>query len=224
MKMYVSDGPAYFYSEKQNEPVNPEDAVFLEEWFQDWDEEDVDLTGYPMKGSCDPSLGKASKHTDPSAIMGGKFKDGIIYLEIADIAKRHPDKITDDILTYHAHERFADFVIETIQFQEFFKDNFEKEAHKRNLTMNVRGVKPHTDKDLRIITLQPWIKNGWIRFKKYGMNELKRHLIYYRPKGKGGPDDGPDALEMLKSLFEGGAGMGLFQYMAEEHKRRQAER
>jgi hypothetical protein len=34
MKMYVSEGPAYFNSEKQNEPLNPEDAVFLEEWIQ----------------------------------------------------------------------------------------------------------------------------------------------------------------------------------------------
>ena len=70
--------------------------------------------------------------------------------------------------------------------------------------MNVTGTKPNTDKDLRIVTLQPWIKNGWIRFRRHGMGELIKHLIYYRPKGKGGPDDGPDALEMLKSLLERG--------------------
>ena len=32
MKMRVSDGPAFFDSEKQNEPVNPEDCLFKEEW------------------------------------------------------------------------------------------------------------------------------------------------------------------------------------------------
>ena len=36
------------------------------------------------------------------------------------------------------------------------------------------------------------------------MGELIRQLIYYRPKGKGGHDDGPDALEMLKALLEAG--------------------
>jgi predicted phage terminase large subunit-like protein len=204
MKMYVSEGPAYFNSEKQNEPINPEDAVFLEEWFQDYDEDDVDLSGIPQGGACDPSMGKRSKNADPSAIIGGRMKDNIIYLTVADIEKRHPDKITDDILTYHQRDTFNEFAIEEIQFQEYFKDAFEKEAHKRGLTINVKGIRPNVDKDLRIITLQPWIKNGWIRFKKQGMTELKKHLIYYRPKGKGGHDDGPDALEMLKSLLESG--------------------
>jgi len=36
------------------------------------------------------------------------------------------------------------------------------------------------------------------------MQALINHFIYYRPKGKGGHDDGPDAVEMLKSLLEKG--------------------
>lgn len=210
MKMYVSEGPAYFYSEKQNEPINPEDAIFLEEWIQYYDEDDIDLTGISQGGACDPSMGKHSKGADPSAIIGGRMKSNVIYLTVADIEKRHPDKITDDILTYHERDPFNELVIEEIQFQEFFKDNFEKEAHRRGLTINVTGDRPNTDKDLRIITLQPWIKNGWFRFKRYGMGELIKQLIYYRPKGKGGHDDGPDALEMLKRLLE--KGMGKIEY------------
>jgi len=202
MKMRISEGPAYFESEKQNEPVNPEDAVFLEEWIQYYDEKDVDLKGTMHGGACDPSMGKKSKAADPSAILGGRMKDGIIYLTIADIERRHPDKIVEDILTYHQRDRFDRFRMEEVQFQEFFKDHLEKEAHKRGLTINVEGFKPNTDKDLRIISLQPWLKNGWIRLKKHGMGELVRQIIHYRPKGKGGHDDGLDALEMLKSLLE----------------------
>ncbi len=204
MKMRVSEGPAYFASEKQNEPINPEDAVFLEEWIQYWDETAIDLSGFPQSGACDPSMGKKSKHADPSAIVGGKFVNGVIYLTVGDIEKRHPDKITDDILIYHKREPFSRFLIEEVQFQEYFKHSFEKEAHKRGLTISVQGVRPNVDKDLRILTLQPWIKNGWIRFKKSGMQRLIEQFIYYRPKGKGGHDDGPDAVEMLKTWFESG--------------------
>ena len=204
MKMRITDGPAYFESEKQNEPINSEDAVFLEEWIQFYDEDDVDLSNVKHAGAVDPSMGKKAKGRDPSAILGGRMKNNVIYLTVADIDKRHPDKIIDDILVYQQRDPFDEFVVEEIQFQEFFKDSFEKEAHRRGLTMNVKGTKPNTDKDLRILTLQPWIKNGWIRFKRHGMGELIKHLIYYRPKGKGGPDDGPDALEMLKSLLESG--------------------
>jgi predicted phage terminase large subunit-like protein len=81
----------------------------------------------------------------------------------------------------------------------------QKESHKKNLTIPVIELLPHKDKDLRIMTLQPWIKNGWIRFRK-NMRELKRQFIYYRPKGKGGHDDGPDAVEMLKSMIEKNVG------------------
>jgi predicted phage terminase large subunit-like protein len=204
MKMRVSDGPAYFESEKQNEPINPEDAVFLEEWIQYYDDEDVDLTGLKHAGACDPSLGGKSKHADPSAILGGKMKTGVIYLTVADIEKRHPDRIMTDILTYHKRDRFDELAMEEIQFQEFFSKTFQAEAHAKGLTINVKSVKPNTDKDLRIVTLQPWIKNGWIKFRRAGMGELVRQLIYYRPKNKGGHDDGPDALEMLKNLLEGG--------------------
>lgn len=203
MKMRISDGPAYFESEKQNEPINPEDAVFLEEWLTDWEEGDINLKGIPHAGSCDPSLGKRNKRGDPSVIMGGRMKDRILYLDVADIERRQPDKIMTDMLAHHSRDPFDKFRIETVQFQEFFARQFEKIAHETGLTMNIDDYIPNADKDLRIIRLQPWIKNGWIRFKKE-MRELKRHLIYYRPRNKGGPDDGPDALEMLLGLCEEG--------------------
>ena len=202
MKMRVSDGPAYFESEKQNEPLNPEDQVFQEEWIQYYEDDEIDLTGVLHAGSCDPSLGKQNKRSDPSVIMGGRMKERILYLDIADIEKRQPDRILTDILAYHERDPFDKFRFETVQFQEFFARTVEQVAHDRGITLNIDEFKPVADKDLRIIRLQPWIKNGWIRVKPW-MQELVRQLIYYRPKGRGGHDDGPDALEMLLGLCEG---------------------
>jgi predicted phage terminase large subunit-like protein len=204
MKMRISDGPAYFDSEKQNEPINPDDCLFQEAWFQFWEEDEVPaLKGVAHYGAVDPSMGKKSKKHDPSAIMGGRMKDGIIYLDIADIEKRHPDKIIDDILLYHEKDKFTAFGVESIQFQEFFANTLEKEAHKRNLTLSVVELTPNTDKTLRIQTLQPWIKNGWIRFKK-SHRALLEQLKYYPMADH---DDGPDALEQLKEIIESNAGM-----------------
>jgi len=202
MKMRVSEGRAYFDSEKQNEPINPEDCFFKEEDIAYWGDEDndVDLTGIPLVGVVDPSMGKKSKRHDPSAIVAGRYKNGRIYLEIADIEKRVPDRIIDDILVYHERNVFNIFGVESIQFQEFFATTLANEAHKRNLTLNVVELKPHVDKMLRIQTLQPWIKNGWIIFRR-NMRALIDQLIHY-PMGD--HDDGPDALEQLKSLIEAG--------------------
>ena len=203
MKMRTTDGAAYFDSEKQNEPLNPEDQVFQEEWFVDWEDGDVDLSGVPHGGAVDPSLGKKNKRNDPSAILGGRMKERILYLDIADIEKRQPDRIMTDILMYHERDPFDKLRMETVQFQEFFARQFEQKAHDEGLTINIDDHTPTTDKDLRIIRLQPWIKNGWIRFKAEH-RELKRMLLYYRPGNRGGHDDGPDALEMLLGLCEQG--------------------
>ncbi len=213
MKMRVTDGPASFESEKQNEPVNPEDAVFLDEWITYYDDDEVDLSGLAYGAAVDPSLGKKNKNADPSAIVAGKKKGEIIYLTLADIEKRHPDKIMTDLIEYHAREHFDQVAIEAVQFQEYFAGNVEKEAHKRGVTMNVLPVPENTDKDLRIITLQPLIKNGWIRFRR-NMRDLVRHLIQFRLKGKGGHDDGPDALEKLKNLLNAGIGKIEYQTVA----------
>jgi len=214
MKMRISDGPSYFDSEKQNEPINPEDCLFQEGWFTYWDDGEVNLAGIPHYGVVDPSMGKRSKKHDPSAIIAGRFKDNILWIDIADIDKRHPDKIIDDILLYHEKDKFQAFGVESIQFQEYFANTLEKEAHKRNRTLNVIEIMPHTDKRLRIETLQPWIKNGWIRFKK-NHRTLVEQLKYYPMADH---DDGPDALEQLKSMIEKNIG-GPIEYQTTGVKR-----
>ncbi|MEO5357017.1 MAG: phage terminase large subunit [Nitrospirae bacterium YQR-1] len=197
MKMRISDGPAYFDSEKQNEPINPEDCLFSEHWIQYYDDETLPKNA-PLYGVVDPSMGKKSKRHDPSAIICGRFINGILYITVADIERRHPDKIIEDILACHKKERFQLFGVESVAFQEFFKDTLIKEAHRQNLTLNVVEIRSGADKLLRIQTLQPWIKNGWIRFKKTQrtlIEQLVRYPLYDH-------DDGPDALEMLKSIVE----------------------
>lgn len=200
MKMRVTDGAAHFDSEKQNDPINPEDCLFREEDLQYWDDEEVDLTSVPRAGVVDPSMGKKSKRHDPSAILAGRFKGGRLYVEVADIEKRHPDRIISDVLAYHEKDKFDKFGVESVAFQEFFKDVLEKEAHKKGLTLNVVEIKNNTDKFLRIQTMQPWFKNGWIVLRR-SHRKLIDQLIHY-PMGD--HDDGPDALEMLKSLVESG--------------------
>ncbi|MCP3942206.1 MAG: phage terminase large subunit [Desulfobacteraceae bacterium] len=202
MKMRISEGAAHFDSEKQNEPINPEDCLFKEEEIVYWDEGDVDLSNIPVYGAVDPSLGKKSRKTDPSAIITGRHYNGVIWLEVADIEKRHPDQIIEDVLIYHKRDPMHLAGVEVVQFQQFFKDTLEKIAHDRNMTLNIAEIQQSQDKTLRIQSLQPWIKNGWIRFKR-NMATLVDQLVKFPMADH---DDGPDALEMLKTLIENSPG------------------
>lgn len=206
MKMRVSDGPTFFDSEKQNEPIDPEDCLFQESWFTFLDEEEIDLSlsNGDYRGfycAVDPSMGRASRKSDPSAILiGGVRKNGTIDVLEADIQKRHPDRIMEELFQYHENYRFDRIAIEEVQFQELFKDQVVKEGAKRGIYLAVNGVRPNTDKTLRISKLQPHIKNGLIRFRR--RDRILLDQLKYFPKAD--HDDGPDALEMLFSLISSG--------------------
>jgi len=196
METRLTEGPASFDSEYQNNPINPEDCLFQEEWFRY-----IDPSEYvEVIGSCDPSMGKTAMSDYSVIIFLGKTKDGFLDVLTADIARRHPDKIIDDIIqtateitqTYKASPIRA-FAVESVQFQEYFKDRLETESRKRGIYLPVVSTENQTTKkEIRIQTLQPLIKNGTIRFQKH-QRLLLEQLKYYPLADH---DDGPDALEM----------------------------
>lgn len=73
MVMRVSEGEASFSSEIQNEPIDPENCAFAEEWFDFYDDgqlpPDFSDPKFLFVAANDPSLGKNRK-SDTSAIIG----------------------------------------------------------------------------------------------------------------------------------------------------------
>ncbi|MFQ5482899.1 MAG: phage terminase large subunit [Nitrospinaceae bacterium] len=204
MKMRVSDGPAFFDSEKQNDPLPPGAALFNENWFVFAAEAEVErhlAEGRygSILAAVDPSMGKTSRRNDPSAIIiAGRREDGVFDILEADIEHRHPDKLMEDLFAWHQKYGLTLAGIEEVQFQELFKDLVVRESARRGLYLAVEGLRPHTDKHLRIMRLQPHIKNGVFRFRQ----RQTRLLDQLRQYPRADHDDGPDALEMLLTLTQ----------------------
>lgn len=85
------------------------------------------------------------------------------------------------------------WVIETVQFQEFFKDELIKEAAKQGAHVPARGVKPSAEKVMRIESIQPHFANGFIKL----LPEQRVLIEQLREFPDADHDDGPDALHML---------------------------
>lgn len=203
MKIRARDGHAAFDSELQNDPVSGEDAVFahiLDKCFYKPSEIPPDAVRF---GALDPSLGKAGASRDPSAILVGAFdrKTGILYVEVAQIKKRLPDLIIEDVIALQAKHKCKVWAVETVQFQEFLKTELVKRSAARGIPVPARAVKPITDKLLRIESLQPHIANGLIKFdaNHTALLDQLRHFP------KAAHDDGPDALHMLWMLATSGS-------------------
>ncbi|MEA1996995.1 MAG: phage terminase large subunit, partial [Gemmatimonadota bacterium] len=209
MKLRVAEGPASFDSEIQNEPVNPRDCLFSEEWFRWFEEDELETGSLTIVAAVDPSMGSGSAHGDPSAIVClGRDPNGALYVLDADITLRPPDKIIEDTIELYLRRRPVAVGVETVQFQEFFRQCLEKEAAQLGVYPPVRGLTSTRDKKLRIQRLQPLIKSGTLRFRK-------RHKTLYdqlRFYPKADHDDGPDALEMAVRLIESFEGPDGFRF------------
>lgn len=191
MKIRARDGHAAFDSELQNDPVNGENAPFtnaISFWVNR-------LAEWLFFGSVDPSLGKAGKSRDPSAILIGGYnrETGILDVIEALIKKRLPDKIISDVIDLQKQYQCLLWAVETVQFQEFLKDELVKRGNQAGVPIPARGIKPNADKNLRIETLQPHCLNGLIRFNP-NQTELLSQLKHFPMADH---DDGPDALHML---------------------------
>lgn len=196
---FRADGYHAFDTEYQNDPTNDESAPFKEISF--WVQPCRDWLFF---GACDPSLGRRNKNRDPSAILVGGFdrEHGVLDVVEAQIARRVPDKIISDIIGMEEEYRCLVWVIETVQFQEFLQTELVKRSAKQGIPVPARGVTPHTDKDLRIESLQPHVSNGLIRLHR-NQKTLYEQLRHWPEADH---DDGPDALHMLWMAAYSGAG------------------
>jgi predicted phage terminase large subunit-like protein len=190
MKIRLRIGTDAFNCEYQNDPIDAAAALFgnIQFWVQP-------VRHWVFFGACDPSLGGGGAKSDPSAILiGGLDRDsGILDVIAADIAKRTPDRIIEDIIRLQAEYRCLRWGIEIVQFQAFLASELVLRSAKRGFPVPAVGLTSAFSKEMRIESIQPHVANGLIRLKP-GLSELETQLRHY-PKAD--HDDGPDALEML---------------------------
>ncbi len=203
--MRLTEGEAAFNSEMQNQPIDPAACLFSPQWFRYYNPCEVNFRAPSFRffGYCDPSLGRTSS-SDYSAILtlAVDGDTGLAYVWDADIQRRHPDRIIADILEKERQLRretgrgYTLFGAETNQFQWFLKEQLARESARQGLYLPIQGVRSTEDKGLRVESLQPDVKNGYILFRA-DQTLLLQQLSQFP---LGAHDDGPDALEGARTL------------------------
>jgi predicted phage terminase large subunit-like protein len=194
-------GPAAFASEKQGDPVNPEqcewDASYFDYpgfWFEDWPQGLLKTIG------LDPSKGKDAKAGDYSAfVLLGLDAAGYLYCE-ADIRHRPSPEIVSEGIEQVRKFRPEGFAIETNQYQELLAAEFMRVASELKLLLPLYAIDNQVNKSVRIRRIGPGLAQRKLRFKKRspGTALLIQQL---RDFPVGDHDDGPDALEMALRLM-----------------------
>ena len=88
----------------------------------------------------------------------------------------------------------------TVQFQWFLKEEISKASAKAGLYLPIEEINSTGDKVLRIQSLQPDIKNKYIKFNR--RHKLLLEQLKHFPMAS--HDDAPDALEMARTIAKKG--------------------
>lgn len=196
------EDPIAFRSEYQNNPIDPRSLVFNPENFHYWDKTYPDVEALlkglgdhvTFYGACDPSLGNDSAKGDYSAIiiLAWERITKALYVVVADIQRRQPDQLVNDIIGHFCRFRWSRFGYEANSSQSLLIKQIESAAREKRLFIPIEEIKNTTQKKTRIHELQPLTKNGTIQF--YREHKILIEQMRDFPQGK--HDDGPDALEM----------------------------
>jgi predicted phage terminase large subunit-like protein len=204
MCLRATIGPAAFASEKQGDPVNPEqcewDANYFDYpgfWFDEWP------SGLVLRTlGLDPSKGQDARHGDYSAFVKlGIDKNQNLYVE-ADLQRRPTPQIVADGVEWVQQFRPDGFAIEINQFQELLVAELKRVGLQRKVHLPVYGLNNQVNKQVRIRRLGTYLAQRKFRFKaRSGGTALLVDQLRDFPVGE--HDDGPDALEMaLRVMIE----------------------
>jgi len=201
MVIRESQGRRSFQSEKQNEPIDPQQCIFKEEDFMFWDDDyrDVQHLIQSMNGrgrfygACDPSLGKSTRGDYTAIVILLRDDDrDINYVIAADLLHCSPSEAIERITGYAGMYDFKKFAIEINNFQEHMADNLERRIVACGRRLPIHKITSRSNKQARIAGLEPYINQGNIRFCRKHRQFLDQLTQFPLAKN----DDGPDALEM----------------------------
>jgi len=156
---YLEDSDS-FYSEYQMQPLAKENAVFGK--YRTYKGEMPKCDMYAI--GLDPALGKKNGALFGVAILGYRSSEKRFYLKTFGYRKKPIQLLNRFVKLYKKYDAIAQTImcIETVQFQEFYKDVLKAEAKKQEVFMSIKEIRNSADKFFRIETLAPLFEDETI--------------------------------------------------------------
>ena len=188
-----------FMSELQNTPITKEKLIFSH--YRTYEGKMPPCDAYYI--GVDPSLGK-SKKSDYFGLgyLGYNATHKTFYTAIKGYkipAIEMVGRIIDLYIRLAQSKKPVIVAIETVAFQEFYKDTLIREAKARGLHIPVKTYRNTSPKQLRIEAMAPLVKEGTILVSKEDYLLIEELETY--PKAP--HDDLLDAMEMAYRAYSG---------------------
>ncbi len=176
-----------FFSEFQQQPISAEGAPFSQHHFYESLPDDL---VYCL--ACDPALGKKKGDLFGVAVVGKSAKQKRFFCVYANGFRLKPKEMISRIITLYLRYMPKFLVMETVAFQEFYKDHLKEAAAEHDVYLPIVEVQHKTAKDMRIMSLSPYVSDGTLSFNRN--DTLLAEELKTFPKSA--HDDILDAVEM----------------------------
>ncbi|WP_404403821.1 phage terminase large subunit [Jeotgalibacillus malaysiensis] len=168
MKKLVDDGESSFYKEMMCQPRGLDEYVFqsLSYWDKLPDFEECNLVMF-----VDPAMGKKKGDFSAITIMAKHKVTNYKYVIDGSIQRIPPDQLLDLIVQkVKQYEDLEVLAFESTLFQEYLLEELKKKLVKNEI-FHVRTlpIKPRSNKEVRIMQLQPDVANGILKFNRDNM-------------------------------------------------------
>jgi len=210
-RLKIEKGVLEFSSQYINKALPTESQIFFEADFKIFEYlgtnrvlddgviKTVDFVGY-----CDLSIGKSKSSDFTGLVTLGKSKDGIVYIIDVVLKRMPPDTTMETIFAKHKIFNYKNYGVESNVFQSLFSSQMKKYSAANQCYLPIIEVGHSANKQLRIQSLQPIIKQGLLKiradWKSDGdYKEMMNQFTYFPLAGH---DDGPDAVEGAFSLLK----------------------
>ncbi len=210
-RLKIEKGPLEFSAQYMVKVLPTESQIFFEDDFKifeylgtnrildDGKVKDVEFIGY-----CDLSIGKTKRSDFTCIVTLGKAKDGSIYIVDVVLERMPPDRTMEVIFVKHSIFNYRNFGVESNVFQSLFSLQMKKYSTDHQAYLPIIEVGHTSNKELRIQSLQPLIKQGVLKIRSdwkddRDYKELISQFVYFPLAGH---DDGPDAVEGAFSLLK----------------------
>ena len=199
-KLYEQQGPYFFATQYQNNPIPQDTATFKKRWFQYYDP--TDLKGRLMNKfiMIDPAISTEKEADFTAMVVVGVDEFGLVY--ILDIVRERlsPSELIDEVFRLASIYSPVKIGIEDVAFQKSLQYSLTEEMHTRNKYLPMQPLRPAgRNKDQRIRGLQPLYANTRILHGKHieKLQFLEDELLRF-PRGK--HDDIIDALAYMLDI------------------------
>lgn len=185
-----------FEQEYQNNPINPEDQLFKEEWFKYYSLADIQGLSLAKFAFLDPAISKKDTADFSAIAVIGRADNGNLYVLYAWIDRTSPLNLVEKVFEVYDKHKVVKFGIESNAFQAVIKTLVDERSRKDKVYIPTYEVKQISDKIMRIGKLSPLLEQGIIYFclsSEAGNQRLLIEQMQQFPMGA--HDDGPDAIE-----------------------------